>query len=200
MIYPLRYYGDPILRRRAREVTDFGPELEQLAADMLETMHAADGVGLAAPQIGFGVRLFVAQEVVPTDDDDDDAPQQRTEHVLVNPVITLREGQQLGRDGCLSIPGLFVDDMPRDHRVEVEYQDLAGVKHSLSAEGYFAHVLQHEHDHLEGILFLDRLPARRKALFMEEHRTELAEMQREAKAFLKQQGQEQPKPALAGRR
>jgi len=199
LIHPIRYYGDPVLRRPASEVTEFGPELRTLAADMLETMYAADGVGLAAPQIGVPLRLFVALEMQPGADDegegDDELSEEerrrrweaRKEHVMVNPVITSRQGLQHGRDGCLSLPGLSVEDVPRDLVVTVEYQDLEGQRHSLQASGYFAHVLQHEHDHLEGVLFFDHLPESRRREFLEEHRAELAEMQREAKALLKQE-------------
>lgn len=205
MIHPIRHYGDPVLRRRASQVTEFGPALEELAADMLETMYAADGVGLAAPQIGVPLRLFVALELPSMADADADQDpegadgqqagqwQQRQEHVMVNPSITLRQGLQHGRDGCLSLPGLFVEEMPRDQVVEVGYQDLQGQHHHLRAEGYFAHVLQHEFDHLEGILFFDRLPEDQKRAFLETHRSELAVMQRDAKAFLKRQrGQAEP--------
>lgn len=209
MIHPIRYYGDPVLRRRAAEVTDFGPELRDLAADMLETMYAADGVGLAAPQIGVPLRLFVALEMQPgadasADEDEDDVSElsaeerlrrweQRREHVIVNPVMKVRSGLQHGRDGCLSLPGLSVEEVPRDLAVEVDYQDLGGERRSLRAEGYFAHVLQHEYDHLEGVLFFDRLPETRRTEFLEEHRTELADMQRQAKAFLKQEREKAPR-------
>ncbi len=200
MIHPIRYYGDPVLRRRASEVTEFDAGLERLAADMLETMYAADGVGLAAPQIGVPKRIFVALEMQPgadADPDEEDGElaaterrrrwEERREHVIVNPVMLTREGQQFGRDGCLSLPGLSVDEVPRDLIVEMEYQDLTGARRTLRAEGYFAHVLQHEFDHLEGVLFFDHLPEPRKRDFLEEHRRELAEMQREARAFLKEE-------------
>lgn len=186
MIHPIRLYGDPVLRRRAAEVTSFDGPLSALAADMLETMYAAEGVGLAAPQIGVSKRLFVALEMSGTEDDENDPWESRVEHVLVNPVIIKREGSMLGRDGCLSIPGLTADDVPRDLEIEVAYQDLSGAHHQLRAEGYFAHVLQHEHDHLEGILYYDRLPPLRRQAFLDEHRKDLADMQRRAKAFLKE--------------
>jgi len=186
LIHPIRLFGDPMLRRRADPVTDFGPELAKLAADMLETMYAAEGVGLAGPQIGVPRRIFVALEVPQAADDDDDAPwENRREHVMVNPVITRQTGVQHGRDGCLSIPGIAVEDVPRGLVVHVDYQDVAGARHSLVAEGYFAHVLQHENDHLNGVLFFDHLPPDRRGAFLEENRKELADMQRQAKAFLR---------------
>jgi peptide deformylase len=210
LIYPIVLYGDPILRRRASPVTRFDSDLERLAADMIETMYAADGVGLAAPQIGLPLRLFVALEVGETEGSEetqegqvhDDASQDEEmtqeqkrrawgvvrEHVMVNPVVVSLEGRQYGRDGCLSLPGLSVDDVPRAQRVVIHYQDVKGDEHRVEAEGYFAHVLQHEYDHLEGVLFFDHLPAERRERFLEEHRKQLAEWQREALALAKERG------------
>ncbi len=223
MIHPIRFYGDPVLRRRASPVTRFGSELEALVADMWATMYAADGVGLAAPQIGVSQRIFVALEVLSDDDStvdgdfdgsisdidsasdddretqDDAAQTMRRKHVIVNPVIVKREGRQYGHDGCLSLPGLSVEECPRDLSVEVTYQDLSGAQHTLNAEGYFAHVLQHEYDHLEGVFFFDRLPSDHKREFLEEHRLELAELQREAKAFLRAERERSRPQAGRGR-
>lgn len=206
MIHPIVLYGDPILRRRASPVTRFDEELERLAADMVETMYAADGVGLAAPQIGRSLRLFVALEVAETEDEEEQSGQAAPEaegeeltqeqkrrawgvvreHVIVNPQMVAMEGRQYGRDGCLSLPGLSVEDVPRAQRVVLDYQDLKGERHRLEAEGYFAHVLQHEYDHLEGVLFFDHLPAARRERFLEENRKQLAEWQREARALAKE--------------
>lgn len=205
MIYPIRYYGDPILRRVARPVTRFDAALEALARDMVETMYDANGIGLAAPQIGIDRRVFVAlemdevdeadehgqeHEAEPDEDDSVDAKRARwrvrAEHVLVNPEITFRDGVQRGQDGCLSVPGLYVDELKRDLRVRLRYQDVRGERHELTAEGRFAHVLQHEYDHLEGVLFFDRLPEPERRAFLEEHRAALADMQRQAKALLKE--------------
>ncbi|HEX7000147.1 MAG TPA: peptide deformylase [Trueperaceae bacterium] len=206
MIHPIVLYGDPVLRRRASPVTEFGPELQRLAEDMIETMYAADGVGLAAPQIGLPWRMFVALEIGAQGDeearegqvmDDEDAgpltqDQKRrswgvvAEHVVVNPTITLSKDLQFGRDGCLSLPGLSVEEVPRALSVTLDYQDVHGEKRRLEAEGYFAHVLQHEFDHLEGVLFFDHLPADRRELFLEENRATLAGWQREARAAAKE--------------
>jgi len=206
LIHPIVLYGDPILRRRASPVTRFDEELERLAADMVETMYAADGVGLAAPQIGRSLRLFVALEVAETEDEEEQSGQAAPEaegeeltqeqkrrawgvvreHVIVNPQMVAMEGRQYGRDGCLSLPGLSVEDVPRAQRVVMDYQDLKGERHRLEAEGYFAHVLQHEYDHLEGVLFFDHLPAARRERFLEENRKQLAEWQREARALAKE--------------
>ncbi len=202
MIYPIRYFGDPILRKTASPVKQFNDELDTLAQNMLKTMYEANGVGLAAPQIGLSKRLFVALELGPMAEDEDtevkaeneelstEEKRQRwgviAEHVMVNPKITSREGVQYGQDGCLSVPGLFVENMKRDQLITVRYQDITGQQHELNAEGHFAHVIQHELDHLNGVLFFDRLPEAEKRSFLDEHRSELAEIQREAKALLKQ--------------
>jgi len=200
VIYKVRYYGDPVLRRRAAPVTVFDEKLAVLAQDMLETMYAASGVGLAAPQIGLSARVFVALELAEQDADeggDEGGGEVMTsrekrekwgvlaEHVMVNPVITARSGVQYGTDGCLSLPGLYVEEMKRDRRVRVRYQDVAGAEHERDAEGHFAHVIQHELDHLDGVLFFDRLSEPEKRAFLEEHRKELAELQREAKGYLR---------------
>ena len=189
MIHPIRLFGDPVLRRRALPVTSFDERLRTLAADMFETMYAAEGVGLAAPQIGVSRRIFVALQLpTPSDGDEEDDSRwdQRAEHVIINPVITRRDGVQLARDGCLSLPGLTALDVPRDLAVDVTYQDLSGARRTISADGYFAHVLQHEFDHLEGVLYYDHLPEPRKQAFLEEHRRELVDMQRRAKALLRE--------------
>lgn len=210
MIHPIRYYGDPILRKRALPVRSFDAALEKLAGDMIETMFDANGVGLAAPQIGVPKRLFVALQVDPEGEDGEDAIEGQLrsdadpaegeetaeekrrgwgvvgEHVMVNPSFVLREGEQFGHDGCLSVPGLHVEAIRRDLRVRMRYQDVRGDWHEQDADGHFAHVLQHEYDHLEGVLFFDRLPDDERRAFLEEHRTALADIQRDAKALLKE--------------
>lgn len=210
MIYKVRYYGDPVLRKRAKPVAVFGEKLEKLAQDMLETMYDASGVGLAAPQIGLSKRLFVALELAEQGDEDETEGEVMTsrekretwgvlaEHVMVNPEITARSGVQYGTDGCLSLPGLYIEKMKRDQRVRVRYQDVTGKKHECEAEGHFAHVIQHELDHLDGVLFFDRLSETEKRAFLEEHRKELAELQREAKGYLRDLKLQEPKPKEFG--
>lgn len=205
MIYKVRYYGDPVLRKRAKPVTVFDEKLEKLARDMLETMYDASGVGLAAPQIGLPVRLFVALELAEQEAEEETEGEVMTgsekrekwgvlaEHVMVNPVIAARSGVQYGTDGCLSLPGLYVEKMKRDRHVRVRYQDMTGAQRERDAEGHFAHVIQHELDHLDGVLFFDRLPEAEKRAFLEEHRKELAELQREAKGYLKDLKLKEPK-------
>ena len=207
MIHPIRYYGDPVLRQPARPVTEFGTELAALADDMIQTMYASSGVGLAAPQIGVPVRLFVAVETREDDEVGEDAepvveaaedPEREltadekrerwgvvADWVFVNPEIVDRGGVQYGQEGCLSIPGLYVERLKRNERIRIRFQDVHGETHEREAEGYFARILQHETDHLDGVLFFDRLPDAERHAFMDTHRGELAEMQREAKALLK---------------
>ena len=207
VIYPIRYYGDPILRQVATPVHDFDDQLSELVADMRETMYHANGIGLAAPQVGLPRRLFLALQIEERRPDDESAEttteaavdinsltneEKRErwgvidEHVMINPRITLRSGIQYGQDGCLSVPGLFVEKIKRAAHVHVNYQDIVGKWHELDAYGHFAHVIQHEYDHLEGILFFDRLPREERQFFMESHRSELAEIQRQAKALLRE--------------
>jgi len=207
VIHPIRLYGDPVLRRVAAPVGRFDDDLRRLANDMIETMHDAHGVGLAGPQIGVPRRIFVALEVeapdhaagqatdaepaepgdgAAGDETEDEGPKVLATHVLVNPEITERRGVQVAPDGCLSVPGLWVQEMRRDAEVTVRYQDFAGASHELRATGHFAHVLQHELDHLDGVLYFDRLDEAERRTFLEEHRGELAEMQRRAKALLKE--------------
>jgi peptide deformylase len=197
VIHPIRLYGDPVLRRTAAPVDRFDDDLARLADDMVETMHDAHGVGLAAPQIGLSKRLFVAlelpaSEVEEHDDPEDpeiapdDAESSGIVHVMVNPEITTRHGVRIAPDGCLSVPGLWVEDMRRDAEIVVRYQDVRGQRHERRAEGHFAHVVQHELDHLDGVLYFDRLDSDERQRFLEAHRAELADLQRRAKAMLKE--------------
>ncbi len=188
-VLPIRLYGDPILRKKARPVEDFS-EIPEIAASMFETMFEAGGVGLAGPQVGLQKRIFVAalyhdepeegEEEIPL------KARVKDQYVLVNPRITFAEGEAVGTEGCLSLPGLYSDEVPRNFRVRVEYQDEHGEPKVLEAEDYLARIIQHEFDHLEGVLFFDRLPPELRRQFLEENRAELARMQREAKAFLRE--------------
>lgn len=132
-----------ILRAKAKKVSRFDPYLERLIADMWETMRAAPGVGLAAPQVGQSIRVLVAEY-------EDEAV------ALVNPEIIKRaEDQEFGTEGCLSIPGYVGDDVPRSLAVTVKARDAKGKEIRVKAEGWYARILQHEIDHLDGILYTD---------------------------------------------
>ena len=135
---------NPILRQKAKKIHHFDPSLQRLINDMFETMHTAGGVGLAAPQIAQSIRIFVAEF-------------EDRKVAMINPEIVKAEGEVLGREGCLSIPGYYGDNIRRAERIVVRGQDARGKAIKVNAEGWFARVLQHEIDHLDGILFLDRL-------------------------------------------
>ncbi|WP_036527583.1 peptide deformylase [Nocardia sp. CNY236] len=149
-IQPVRLFGDPILRARAAEVTTFGSDLRQVVTDLTETMHDDGGVGMAAPQIGVGLRVFVY--------DTADA----AGHVVNPHWEAVGEEQQVGPEGCLSIPGLRYDTR-RAQRVRVSGMSVDGTAIAFEAEGLLARCVQHETDHVDGVLFIDRLdPAQRK--------------------------------------
>ncbi len=148
MIYPIVKYGQPVLDTPAEAVLVFDGELEKLVADMFETMYAAHGVGLAAPQIGISKRLCV----IDTSSGQD--PGARI--VLVNPVVESTEGKQLQEEGCLSLPE-FRADTPRPLRTTVRGQDQRGKEVILSGEGLLARAFCHEIDHLNGTLFISHL-------------------------------------------
>ncbi len=148
MILRIRKYGDPVLETKAEPVTAFDGELRQLAADMFETMYANKGIGLAAPQVGVLKRLTV---IDPSAGEDEAA-----KLILVNPEILVKEGTQIGEEGCLSIPG-FREDVKRAYKVRVRAQDLDGNWFETEGEELLARAIQHEIDHLDGILFLQHL-------------------------------------------
>lgn len=152
-VLPIRIYPDPVLRVKCRPVTEFDDRLRKLAADMVETMYAAPGVGLAAPQVGVELRLAVVDVSVGED------PKQL--HVLVNPEVVHREGVETDVEGCLSIPGL-TDKVDRPAFVRVKALDLDGKPLELPAEDWFARAVCHEIDHLDGVLFVDHLRGLRK--------------------------------------
>lgn len=152
-ILPIRIYPDPVLRVKCRDVTEFDAALKKLAADMIETMHAAPGVGLAAPQVGVEKRLAVIDTSVGEDPS--------KVHVIINPKVTRREGQDTDTEGCLSLPGI-TDKVDRPLSVTIEAVDLEGKPLKIEAEGWLARVFCHEIDHLDGILFTDHLRGLRK--------------------------------------
>lgn len=138
--------GEPVLRSKAAPVTTFDAGLRELADEMLETMHEAPGVGLAAPQVGMPIRMFVY------DDQDGESG------ALCNPVITERSVEtEFGEEGCLSIPGLYME-VERHVWITLTAQTLDGTQVERTADGFLARIFQHEIDHLDGILFIDRLP------------------------------------------
>ncbi len=146
--FRIRTYPDKILRHSAETVAHgrFGDEIARLASAMIRLMYDSAGVGLAAPQVGASLRLFVV----------DPDPERKSPLVLVNPVIVQSSGRDAGEEGCLSLPGVIAD-VNRAERVKVEFDTLAGRHDALDAAGLPARVIQHEIDHLDGRLFIDRL-------------------------------------------
>ncbi len=151
------YANDPRLRENAKRVRQFGPALKALADDMLETMHDAHGIGLAAPQIGLLQRMFVAQLL-----DDEDDPQSGVPYVLINPEVVKSSNQEVeGEEGCLSIPTWY-GMVWRPEWVVVKAQDVKGKPIRIKATGMLARVFLHEMDHLDGVLFVDRVESSEK--------------------------------------
>ncbi len=149
-ILRIRTWGDPILKTRAQEISEVTPELRQLAEDMFETMGAEAGVGLAANQVGVPQRLFVVE--IPSKSG------LSARFALVNPVLTAHgRGTETVEEGCLSFPGIF-GPVERHLEVEVQGRDLEGRTVTLKGAGLLARALQHEMDHLDGLVFVDRMP------------------------------------------
>lgn len=164
----IRMLGDPVLREACRPVEAVDERVRALVTDLMETMYEAEGVGLAAPQVGVPLRVFVY------DIRDPEAPP----GVLINPEIVEREGSAKEEEGCLSIPGL-AELVERSARVVVEGLDADGAPVRIEAEGLLARCLQHEKDHLDGVLFIDRLsPLKRRMLLKKWSKREEAEPQR----------------------
>lgn len=159
MIRPIRIYGDLVLHAPAQEVTVFDQELEQLVADMFETMEHAPGVGLAAPQVGVALRVFVFDYP-----DEEENPRRG---VVINPTLTVgpvsteEPDEELHSEGCLSVPGERYC-LQRASWATIEGVDLEQKPVKIEAEGWFARIFQHEFDHLEGVIYVDKLPKESK--------------------------------------
>ncbi len=148
MKLPIVKYGDPVLTKRADEVTEFDKDLHKLIDNMFETMYGAPGVGLAAPQVGILKRLFVM--------DCSGGKDAKQKIALINPVIELEEGAQDGDEGCLSFPGIYFK-VNRPQRVTVRAQDINGSEFTLDVMDLEARCVEHETDHLDGELFIEYL-------------------------------------------
>ncbi|GIK42400.1 MAG: peptide deformylase [Chloroflexota bacterium] len=154
--------NDERLRQKAKKVKQFTPALKQLAEEMLETMRAHNGVGLAGPQIGVMQRIFVAEIPASRNGTDEPHPQSGTSYVLVNPEISqCADNLVEGREGCLSIPTWY-GLVERPEWVEIKAQDLNGKKIKLKVDDLLARIFQHELDHLNGVLFIDHVKEREK--------------------------------------
>ncbi len=152
-VLPVRIHPDPILRVKCPQVESFDAQLARLAADMIETIHSAPGIGLAAPQVGVELRLVVV--------DISSGAEEEALHLLVNPEVMEETGQTTDLEGCLSIPGV-TEKVTRPAKIRLRAQDLEGGPLELEAQGLLARAICHEVDHLNGILFLDRLVGLRR--------------------------------------
>lgn len=169
-LLPIKTYPDPILKKIAEPVSEFNQELKSLVHNMLYTMYQAPGIGLAAPQIGLSKRFFVIdvdferEEVLGENGEEEYKLSNLNPQVFINPEFLNKEGESLYQEGCLSLPEVF-EDVKRAQVVTVKYQDLHGEPHTIDAEGLFAICLQHENDHLDGIVFIERLSALKQNFF-----------------------------------
>jgi len=158
MIYPIVAYGNPILKKRAEEI-EKGTDIKELAEDMFETMHNAQGIGLAAPQVGKSIRIFVI-DGAPLEEDD----MMDFKKVFVNPVILEEFDEEWPfEEGCLSIPTIR-ENINRNSKLRIKYFDENWEEHEDEYDGMKARIIQHEYDHLEGILFVDHLSPFKKRL------------------------------------
>lgn len=168
MILPIVAYGDPILKKKGKDISEDHPNLQELINNMWETMYGAYGVGLAAPQIGSSIRLFVVDPSPFSEDDElSETEKEALKHakkVFINPQIVEETGDEWAfNEGCLSIPDVR-EDVFRQPEITIEYFDENFEKHTEHFEGLLARVIQHEYDHIEGILFTDKLSSLKKRL------------------------------------
>ena len=168
MILPIVAYGDPVLRKMGKEIDKEYPELDTLIANMKETMYNAHGVGLAAPQVGKAIRLFMVDTSPFAEDEELEEEERKVladfKHVFINPKIIEEKGDEWPfNEGCLSIPDIR-EDVFRQEEITIEYQDENFEKHTQTLNGLAARDFQHEYDHIEGILFTDKLSSLKKRL------------------------------------
>ncbi|MCB9256971.1 MAG: peptide deformylase [Chitinophagales bacterium] len=162
MILPIVAYGDAVLKKKAQEISKDYPDLKKLIQDMEETMEHAAGVGLAAPQIGRDIRLFIIDSTLMLEEEDEE---EGIREVFINAQILEESGKEWNfEEGCLSIPNIR-EDVSRKSTLKIKYLDANFKEHTKTFSGLTARVIQHEYDHIEGILFIDHLkPLKRKLL------------------------------------
>jgi peptide deformylase len=165
---PIVTYPDAVLTSVATEVTEFDDKLKELCIDMLYTMYHAPGIGLAAPQIGLSKRLFVLDVDFSREETEEDSEEyvmsDFNPQIFINPKIIKTEGETSYQEGCLSLPGIY-EDVKRFEKIEVEYQDTDGNICKTEASDLFSICIQHENDHLDGKVFIDRLSNLKKSFF-----------------------------------
>jgi peptide deformylase len=161
MKYPVTVYGDPLLRKKAQKIDKDFENLEEIIENMWETMYYSDGVGLAAPQVGLSIRIFVIDASAGADEE----PELKDfKKVFINPeIVELTGDEWVMNEGCLSLPEIR-EDVSRPDTVRIKYLDENFVEHDEIFKGYAGRVIQHEYDHLEGVLFIDHLSSLRKRL------------------------------------
>lgn len=171
MILPIVAYGDPVLKKEGVEIDKDYPGLDQLIEDMFETMYEASGVGLAAPQVGKSIRLFVVDGSPFAEDDDEEGEEdpkavgmENFKKVFINPIIEEESGEEWGfNEGCLSIPKIR-EEVFRKEKILVSYYNEKWELKEEAFDGYSARIIQHEYDHLDGVLFTDHLSPLKKRL------------------------------------
>jgi len=163
MILPIVAFGTPILRKKCPDISPDYPEIDTIIANMWETMYEANGVGLAAPQVNKEIRLFLI-DTTPFFDDEDEIKEVIVKKVFINARILKESGEKwVFNEGCLSIPDLR-EDVSRKSIIKIEYMDESFKMHTETYDGLTARVIQHEYDHIDGILFTDKLTALRKRM------------------------------------
>lgn len=168
MILPIVAYGDPVLKRKAKDIPEDSVELQQLIDNMFETMYNASGVGLAAPQIGKSLRLFIVDASSFAEDNDLEEDERETlkqaKEVFINPTILDESGDEWDfSEGCLSIPDVREDVFRKPH-ITIKYLNRNFEPQTMELDGFYARVIQHEYDHIEGILFTDKLSSFKRRL------------------------------------
>ena len=167
MILPIVAYGDPVLKREGEEIDENYPKLKELIDSMFETMENAQGVGLAAPQVGLSIRLFIVDTTPFVDDEEEDPEVLKLKgfrKIFINPIILEEEGEKWNfNEGCLSIPTIR-EDVSRHPSILIEYLDENFELKEERYDGVIARVIQHEYDHVDGILFIDKISALRKRM------------------------------------
>src|SRR5690606_11723616 len=168
MILPIVAYGDPVLRKKSQDIPEDHPQLKELIDNMWDTMYNAYGVGLAAPQVGLSLRLFVIDPAPFADDETIEEEESKAlkemRKVFINAKILEEEGEEWAfNEGCLSIPDVR-EDVFRKPRIKIQYQDENFNTHTETYDGLAARVIQHEYDHIEGILFTDKLSSLKKRI------------------------------------
>lgn len=152
-VRPIRTVPDPILRQKAKRIKTVDNSIKKLAIDMRDTLIKANGVGLAAPQVGVSLRLIIIR--IPQDEEKTD------EYFLINPEVVRRSGERIVKEGCLSIPG-YIGEIKRSEKLRIKGTDISGREQKLQAEGLLAEALEHEIDHLNGVLYVDYLESQDK--------------------------------------